>query len=102
MSTAPVPRAAGQPGEVGNTLALRRALGGRPLFSGQGTWYTNLGARDLIWRFPALHRRVGGLGVRCGGLRYSMGIRHFSERFGLGVQGPRCGTWGLEFEDFGL
>lgn len=34
VSTAPVPRAAGLPGEVRNTMALRHALGGKSLLSG--------------------------------------------------------------------
>lgn len=102
MSTVPVPRAAGLPGEVGNTLALRHALGGRSLLSEQGTWCPNLGPQDLIWVFPTQHQRVGDLGVRCGGLGYSMGVRHHSERFGFGVWGLRCRTGELELEDFGL
>lgn len=48
MSIAPVPRATGLSREEGNTLALRRALGGRSLLSGQGTWCPDLEPRDLI------------------------------------------------------
>lgn len=90
MNTALVPRAAGLPGEVGNTLALRHVQGGRTLLSGQGVWC-------LIWRFTIHHQRVGGLGVRCRRLGYSIGVRQCSESSGFGVWSPRCG---LQFEDF--
>lgn len=59
MSTVPVPRAAGQPGEVGNPLALRPALGGRPLLSGQGEWYPNVGPQDRIGDFQLSIRELG-------------------------------------------
>lgn len=99
MSTAPVPRAAGLPREVENTLALKHARGGKPLLSGKGPWCPNLRPQDLIWRFPTQDQRVGGLGISCGELGYGMGVRHCSESFEFGIWGLRCETWGIEFEE---
>lgn len=56
VNTALVPRAAGLPGEVGNTLALRHVQGGRTLVIWAGEWC-------LLWRFTIHHQRVRRLKI---------------------------------------
>lgn len=58
VSTAPVPRAAGLPGEVGNTLALRHVRQVSVIWA--GNMCPNLGPQDLIWRFQIRHQKSWG------------------------------------------
>lgn len=99
MSTALVPRADGRSGEIrgegGSALAQRLALSGRPLLSGQGEQCPNLVSQDQIRDFQLIIRELWCLDVRCGGLGYSMGVRHTVRDGELGFKALEVRLGGL-------